>query len=165
MTTHRPRCIGARHAQRKHQRGIAAIEFALVFTLLFLALYGIVTFGAVLYTQQVVARSAEDGARAVLRLGKTVAMNDPRVQEAIYDALASSLITPASVGVGVDQKKDWLRSKMVAPEINTSSPDQITIKVTYPYSKNPVLPNIVPWTSSWMPTNLLGKATAARPAV
>ena len=47
------------------QRGVAAIEFALVFSVLFLAMYGIATFGAVFYIQQVVSRAAEDGARAI----------------------------------------------------------------------------------------------------
>lgn len=153
-----------RHGSRQRQRGLAAVEFALVFTLLFLALYGLVTFGAVLYTQQVVARSAEDGARAVLRLGKTIVANDPRVQEAIYDALASSLITPLTAGTSLDQKKTWLRTKMTPPVVDISSTEQVTIKVTYPYSANSVLPTLVPWTDNWMPSNLSGKAIAARPA-
>ena len=155
-----------RQGFRKQQLGIAAVEFALVFTLLFLALYGLITFGAVLYTQQVVARSAEDGARAVIRLGKSVVANDIRVQEAIYDALAASLITPATMSASLDEKRAWLRTKMAAtpPEINVSSTDRITIKVTYPYRANPLLPTLAPLTDSWMPTNLLGKATTARPA-
>ncbi|RYG05714.1 MAG: pilus assembly protein, partial [Burkholderiales bacterium] len=43
---------------------MAAVEFAAVFLVLFSVLYGITTFGAVLYTQQVVSRAAEEGARA-----------------------------------------------------------------------------------------------------
>ena len=74
MTTHTTHQNRFRNGFRKQQLGIAAVEFALVFTLLFLALYGLITFGAVLYTQQVVARSAEDGARAVIRLGKSLSL-------------------------------------------------------------------------------------------
>ncbi len=39
------------HSHRQ-QRGVAAIEFALVFMVLFSVLYALATFGAVLYTQQ-----------------------------------------------------------------------------------------------------------------
>jgi Flp pilus assembly protein TadG len=150
----------------RQQRGIAAVEFALVFGLLFFALYGIVTFGVVLYTQQVVSRSAEDGARAVLRLGQSVQVNDSRVREVIYDALASALITPPEAGTSIVQKKAWLRTQMESrqpPEITRQSAEQILVKVTYPYSANPVLPRVVPWTGSWdaLPTHWQSNGRAA----
>ncbi|WP_395350193.1 TadE/TadG family type IV pilus assembly protein [Variovorax sp. UC122_21] len=151
----------------RRQRGIAAVEFALVFSLLFFAMYGIVTFGVVLYTQQVVSRSAEDGARAVLRLGQSVQANDSRVQEVIYDALASALITPPEAGTSMAQKKAWLRTQMGSrqpPEITQQSAEQILVRVTYPYSASPVLPRVVPWSNGWMPSLLVGKAIAMRPA-
>lgn len=158
----------ARESARQRQRGIAAVEFALVFALLFIALYGIVTFGVVLYTQQVVSRSAEDGARAVLRLGKSVQANDIRVREVIYDALAAALITPPEAGTTIAQKKAWLRAQMESrqqpPEITLQSAEQMQIKVTYPYAASPVLPRVIPWTDGWMPSQLIGKATAVRRA-
>ena len=49
---------------KSRERGVAAIEFALVFVLLFSVLYALATFGAVFYTQQAVTRAAEEGARA-----------------------------------------------------------------------------------------------------
>ena len=156
---------GLRTSPRR-QRGVAAVEFALVFGLLFFAMYGIVTFGVVLYTQQVVSRSAEDGARAVLRLGQSVQLNDSRVREVVYDALASALITPPEAGTSIAQKKAWLRTQMESrqpPEITQQSAGQFLVKVTYPYSASPVLPRVVPWTDSWMPSQVIGKATVVRP--
>lgn len=156
---------GFRTNPRQRQSGMAAVEFALVFALLFFAMYGIVTFGVVLYTQQVVSRSAEDGARVVLRLGQNVQKDDARVRDAIYDALAATLITPSGAGTSLEQKKEWLRTTMQAqaPEITLQPPEQILVRVTYPYSAVPVLPSAGPWTS-WMPIQIIGKATAMRPA-
>jgi hypothetical protein len=74
----------------RHQRGVAAIEFALVFGVLFLGIYGLVTFSGVLYVQQVVSRAAEDGARASQMLPGSMAPADLQttVRTAIYRSLA-----------------------------------------------------------------------------
>ncbi len=80
---------------KRSQRGIAAIEFALVFSMLLLFLYGIVTFGSVLYTQQAVSRSAEDGARALTSFNGPLtpsAISD--VTGVVYDSLSTSLVGP-----------------------------------------------------------------------
>ncbi|WP_447778611.1 TadE/TadG family type IV pilus assembly protein [Variovorax boronicumulans] len=157
-----------RQTNPRRQHGLAAIEFALVFVILFLALYGIVTFGVILYTQQVVSRSAEDGARAALQLGKSIVVNDPRAQEAIYEALASGLITPTAAGTSLAQKKEWLRmpGNMSPPQIALPpTGTQIVVTVRFPFGTIPVLPTIPAWTNGWIPDQLTGKATAARPAL
>ena len=93
---------GAAH----RQRGIAAIEFALVFMTIFFIIYGLATFGAVLYTQQVVSRAVEDGARAVPRLlSPPVAADDARIKAAVYDSLSAAgqaLIDAANDAGGKD---------------------------------------------------------------
>jgi len=153
-----------RTSPRQQQRGIAAIEFALVFGLLFFALYGVVTFGVMLYTQQVVSRSAEDGARAALRLGQSLQPGDSRVQEAVYDALAFALITPLEAGTSVDQKKAWLRLKMTPPEVTLPSTETVLVTVRYPYGAHSVLPSMASWLDGLTSAQLTGKATAARRA-
>jgi Flp pilus assembly protein TadG len=157
------RLSGGFRPNARQQRGIAAVEFALVFGLLFFALYGIVTFAVMLYTQQVVSRSAEDGARAALRLGQSVQPGDSRVQDAVYEALAFALITPIEAGTGTEQKKDWLRRKMAPPVVALPSGGTVVVTVTYPYGANSILPSITSWLDV---TNaqLTGKATVARPA-
>jgi Flp pilus assembly protein TadG len=148
----------------RRQRGVAAIEFALVFGVLFLGIYGLVTFCGVLYVQQVISRAAEDGARAAqsFRSDTPAADLQTNVRTAVYRSLALSMITPASVGAAPSSKEDWLREKMagIPPEV-TVSLGEVAVKVTYPYRANPLLPP-VPLTGSWMPEQLLGKATAAR---
>lgn len=148
------------------QRGIAAVEFALIFFVLLFGLYGIVTFGVMLYTKQVVSRSAEEGARAALRLGKSVQTNDSRVREAIYDALASALITPTTAGTSIEEKKAWLKRAMTTtpPEITFPSADTVLVKVAYPYAANPIFPPGASWLNGLTNAQLISNATAARPA-
>ncbi|WP_285413418.1 TadE/TadG family type IV pilus assembly protein [Variovorax sp. efr-133-TYG-130] len=146
------------------QSGLAAIEFALVFVVLFLAVYGVASVGAVLYVQQVVSRSAEDGARAALQLSLDVAANDSRVQSAVYQSLASSSITPSAAGSSIASKFAWLKSNVPASliTVDLSIPTQITVRVAYPYGSNPIVPPL-PFTGLAVPTNLRGKATTAKP--
>ena len=151
-------------ARPRRQRGVAAIEFALIFGVLFLGIYGLITFCGVLYVQQAISRAAEDGARAAqtFRSDTPVADVQANARTAIYRSLALSLITPVSEGSALSAKETWIRSKMadLPPEVNLSSAE-IAVKVSYPYRANPLLPPL-PLTASWMPDRLLGKATATR---
>lgn len=160
----RPDQLRLKQGVRRQQRGVAAIEFALVFGVLFLGIYGLITFSGVLYVQQVVARAAEDGARAAqfFRSDTPAADLQANVRTAVYRSLALSMITPASEGSTPTSKEAWIREKMAAtpPEVNLP-PGEIVVKVTYPYRANPLLPPL-PLTQSWMPDLLTGKATAAR---
>ncbi len=149
--------LGQQNARRL-QRGVAAIEFAFVFTALFLFMYGIVTFGAVLYTQQTIARAAEDGARAVLALSSNL---QPDIEAAVYASLASSLVFPPGTGVSRGDRLTWLKQAPVNVSISGST--NATITVSYPYGANPLLPTL-PLASSWLPATLTGKAVVARPS-
>ncbi|MNR27177.1 TadE-like protein [compost metagenome] len=146
------------------QRGVAAIEFALVFSVLFLGIYGLVTFCGVLYVQQVVSRAAEDGARAAQLVGKNIASADlqANIKTAIYRSLALSMITPVAAGSTPASKETWLRTAMAdTPPIVDLPPGEVEVKVSYPYRANPLVPPL-PLTGSWMPDRLSGKARATR---
>ncbi|MEJ1170913.1 TadE/TadG family type IV pilus assembly protein [Variovorax sp. CCNWLW235] len=150
-------------AVARRQRGVAAIEFALVFGVLFLGIYGLVTFCGVLYVQQVISRAAEDGARAAqsFRSDTPAAELQTNVRTAVYRSLALSTITPASAGSAPSSKETWLRAKMdIPPEVDLSA-GEVAVRVSYPYRANPLLPPI-PLTGNWMPDRLVGKATATR---
>jgi len=151
-------------ATPRRQRGVAAIEFALIFGVLFLGIYGLITFCGVFYVQQAISRAAEDGARAAqtFRSDTPVAEVQANARTAIYRSLALSMITPFSAGSLPSSKEAWLRANMadLPPEVNLSSAE-IAVKVSYPYRANPLLPPL-PLTGSWMPDRLLGKATATR---
>lgn len=153
------------------QRGVAAIEFAFVFMALFFVIYGIATFGAVLYTQQVISRAAEDGARAVpMILSPPLADNDPRIEATVRDSLAAALIAPVSANASPESRRSWLADNAtVTTKLTGASgvgPNTTAIvTVTYRYSANRLLPTLpVLDTSRWMPDNLLSRATVAIPS-
>lgn len=139
---------------RHSQRGIAAIEFALVFSMLLLFLYGIVTFGSVLYTQQAVSRSAEDGARALTSFnGPLTASAISDVTGVVYDSLSTSLVGPPEALSSQAQRKLWLQSNLNV----VINPSTGVVRVTYPYSKS----RIINFSEAWVPTNIVGSARIA----
>ncbi|MCT8178323.1 TadE/TadG family type IV pilus assembly protein [Variovorax sp. CY25R-8] len=155
---------------RKRQRGVAAIEFAFVFMMLFFIIYGIATFGAVLYIQQVISRAAEDGARAVpMLLSPPLTANDTRVRDTVYDSLAAALVAPAGSSATPQSRRTWIAANAtvnvtITAAAGASGPSAV-VSVTYPYSANRLLPSLpVLDTSRWMPDNLSSRATAAIPS-
>jgi len=161
------RAGGQHTAARALQRGVAAIEFALVFVVLFSVVYAVATFGAVLYTQQAVTRAAEEGARAVGLLAPAPIAGDTRVKDAVYDALANSLVVPVSANANVASRRSWIVSQ-VSVDVTSGAPSSpgayvsYMVTVTYPYSANRLLPSmLVLDTSRWMPDQLRSRASAA----
>ncbi len=140
------------------QRGVAAIEFAFVFTVLLLVVYGIATFGAVLYIQQVVSRAAEDGARAVTMLPSKLLEDDPRIQEAVYASLAAALIAPSESNGNSADRLAWIKANTEVKVGIVGSDGQVTLSVVYDYSANRILPSLT--ISPWMPDDVVGRATA-----
>lgn len=145
----------ARHSPHtgRRQRGIAAIEFALVFMLLFIALYGVVTFGAIFYTQQVISRAAEDGARAARLLPQPPSLAS--VCQAVSNSLASSLVPPLTCPSSA--------SDLTSVSLTGCSPADAScaVTVTYRYGDNPILPLVSLFDTSWVPPKLQSRATVA----
>jgi len=151
---------------RSRERGVAAIEFALVFVVLFSVLYALATFGAVLYTQQSVTRASEEGARAVGLLTPAPTAADQRVKDAVYDSLAQSLVVPVSASTSVTTRRNWIVSNVTVDVTRTdpSAPGayiRYVVTVTYPYSANQLLP-AMPIVGQWvLPNQLRSRTTAA----
>lgn len=150
-----------RHARfRAHsrpQRGVAAIEFGIVLTALIVFLYGIATFGFVFYTQQTLARAAEDGARSIFALSST---SQTDIENAVYASLLDSLIFPAGIDSSRNGRLVWLKQAPVSITIDRQT--KITIKVSYPYAAYPAIPNMLP-ANSWVPSTLIGTAIIGNP--
>ncbi|PIF74958.1 Flp pilus assembly protein TadG [Variovorax sp. 54] len=142
------------------QRGVAAIEFALVFSMLILVLYGIATFGAVLYIQQAIARAAEDGAR-VASMRPTSTELQQNIIDVVRDSLAESLVVPSLQNANTAARRTWIANNV---GVTVDLPGtQVVVKVKYPYGANRLLPTIpLVDTSRWMPSELKTQATAAR---
>jgi len=159
------------HPAAKGQRGIAAIEFAFVFMALFFVIYGVATFGAVLYTQQVISRAAEDGARAVpMILSPPLTDDDARIEATVRDSLAAALISPASANATPGSRRIWIANNTIVktkvlPGTGSGPNTTAIVTVTYRYSANRLLPTLpVLDTSRWMPDDLLSRATVAIPS-
>ena len=75
--------------RRRHERGAAAVEMAILLPLLVLVLGGIIDFGRALYTQNIATNAAREGAR-MRALGYTTTQADARVASAMVGYSAAS---------------------------------------------------------------------------
>lgn len=139
-------------ANRRRASGVAAIEFAIVFPLLFAVVLGIVYYGMVLALQQVLTRAAEEGARAALRYplasnGGTLATTlDQRVVAA---DLAARNTLPPNIA-------DRVAAGSLAQAVACSAPPGTQcVRVTLNLSTQTILP-VVPFVP--VPASLTGIA-------
>lgn len=144
---------------QKMQSGLAAIEFAFVFPVFFMLLYGIITYSLIFVVQQSLTLAAEEGARAALR----------------YVAVSTVPVTPDPRGVTAcavaKQAVSWLSSTVVGcvptvipncfvPAAPAAAVTCVKVTVTYPYSTNPLVPLLLGRIMSVaVPTTLGSSAT------
>jgi len=145
------------------QRGMAAIEFALVSGVFFLMFYFVVTYGAVFVVQQSLSRAATEGARALLT-SEFSPSSAPGLR-------VSSMIAPEQLGKDAAARVvTWLsdfrqtRSQPAIAPVVTAAPSCAagmacrTVTVSYPnYSSYPLIPSLLP--ASAMPQSLSASAT------
>lgn len=157
------------------QSGAAAVEFALAFPVMFLMLYGLVTFGAVLYTQQAVSRAVNDAARtvALLPIPSSGSRDYTPVKTEVIESLAGTAIAPSPNNGTLTLRRAWLeahvRSRITVLEsacIGASGGTCATITLSFPYGDadgTRLLPSIsIPTLGNsepWMPDFLLSAAT------
>lgn len=83
---------------RKNRRGAAAVEFAVVATLFFLLVFGMIEFGRMVMVQQIITNGSREGARiAVLEGAKT-----DQVESAVSKYLTKASILGGIVSVSPD---------------------------------------------------------------
>jgi Flp pilus assembly protein TadG len=138
------------------QRGVAALEFALVAMVLFLFLYIIATFGAVFYTQQALSRSAADGALAISASSQTYTPS--AIQQVVWRSLARSLVTPVGTGTTEAAKMTWVSANVTVTVPPPPGSGNVVLTVSYPYGSNALLPSLPGLT---VPQTLIGQATVA----
>ncbi len=113
------------YGERKHrvgEHGTSAVEFALVATVLFFLLLGIIEIGRALYLQHAVTAAAHEVARAVAGTPDLTEGELKQIVAARAPALDSSKVT-------IQVQKD-------------SKHRRVTVTVSYPYE--PIVPFIVP---------------------
>jgi Flp pilus assembly protein TadG len=136
------------------QRGVAAIEFALVFPVFFMLLYGIITYVLIFLAQQSLALAAEEGARAALRYTTadrgTIGCNTATqlIKWLGSDAGGNPIATCTPIGP-------------VACAFPAGTTAQcITVKIIYPYSSKPLVPLLLgPLMNVAIPAKLASSAT------
>lgn len=161
-------------SSRRLPAGAAAVEFAISFPLLFLMLYGLLTFGAAFYTQLAVSRAVADGARAVPQMANlTAAERENGVKTQVIESLANTPIMPGTSNGTLALRRAWLeanvRSRIAVQEAactGSSGGTCATVTLSFPYGSGDgtrLLPGIgipgIGGTESWMPDTLFSAAT------
>lgn len=127
--------IARRARPRRDQSGTALLEFALVAPIFFFVLYALVVFGMALALKQSVTNAASEGARSTIGVVDDPATPvDERVQSATNAVLGRMGMLSAS------QKASLTITPTIATCVSGTG-TCITVKVSYPYDANPLVPS------------------------
>lgn len=140
------RCYPTR---RNRQRGIAAIEFALVAMLFVLMLFGLSIFGQSFNTKQVLSRAATDGARAVslVAADQNLTQMESAVRSVVVNSLLESDIAPKTLTIPPGgnlrtAQYDWLNNpqnllvRVQQPAVACTSECYHRVEVGFNYNQN-----------------------------
>jgi len=136
-----------RHVRR--EKGTAAIEFALVFVLFFMVMYGLVAFGLVFAVKHTITQAANEGARAAV---KDVGGLDARIAQAKVSATKAVA---------------WLGARAPVPQVTSSACAPfvcLEVVLVYNYAANPIVPSL-PGLGVTLPATLTGRAIVQLDAV
>jgi len=98
----------------RQKRGQSVVEFALVFPLILLVLFGITEFGRAWATQNVLSSAAREGARIAIVTAPDIAMVNSRVNA----VCAAAGITPTSINVTTPDPLDPERRVTITVNCN-----------------------------------------------
>lgn len=144
--------------RRTAQRGVAAIEFAIIFVLLFAIFYALVSYTFPLFIVQSLNHAAAQGARAALSV-------DTSTDTATYQTNVTKV-----VNIEITQQLTYLPSTITSNltheiKFNTPNAGDLTVVISYPnYKTNPMVPAItlpVIGTVPQVPDSLSASATIA----
>ena len=142
------------------QKGVAAIEFALIFPVLFLMLYGLLSYSLIFAMQHSLSLAAAEGGRAAVRFVSKSDDISVRVNAACR-AAQNALSWMASIGIPSQCTGNANSAVSISilekPCPSTASSSAVSsvrcidISAIYAYSANPLIPKIVP-----VPSKLTG---------
>lgn len=137
------------------QRGVYAVEFAMVFLIFFSLLYGIITYGILFAFRLGLQNAAEDGARAALRYQSTFAQ---RATQAETIATKSSSWMPVVVAPTVRATVcGVVTNNCGTPTCGTAWNDRCQMVVTVTTTNMQQL--LPPFPSFAIPNQIVGKAS------
>lgn len=127
-------------ATGKTQRGVAAIEFALVFPVFFMLLYGILTYCLIFVAQQSLALAAEEGARAALRYAATPAARGTTACAVATQAVGWLGSANISCTAAVTPTCSVPPAVPAVACVAAGAAYPIKVTVSYPYGTQPLVP-------------------------
>jgi Flp pilus assembly protein TadG len=107
----------------KNQRGATAVEFAIVFPLLILLLFGIIEFSVILYDKAMITNASREGARAGI-VSQLVRVSDTQVQGVVDNYCRLYLISFRSGAAPVT----------TVTRTGSTFGSELSVTVTYTYS-------------------------------
>lgn len=85
----------------RNERGSTAVEFALILPILLALVFGMIDFGRMLYTKEVLNNAVREGARVGIKL-KTIPVTDPQITTQVNTVIDGSQLadsTKATVAI------------------------------------------------------------------
>ena len=107
----------------KNQRGATAVEFAIVFPLLILLLFGIIEFSVILYDKAMITNASREGARAGI-VSQLVRVSDTQIQGVVDNYCRLYLISFRSGAAPVT----------TVTRTGSTFGSDLSVTVTYTYS-------------------------------
>lgn len=107
----------------KNQKGIAAVEFALVLPILVLLIFGIIEFSLILYDKAVITNASREGARAGI-VDQVPSMTSDQITSVVNNYCQQYLITFAS----------GASPQTTVTGTGGSYGSNLTVQVSYPYT-------------------------------
>jgi Flp pilus assembly protein TadG len=121
----------------KSEKGVSAVEFALIAPLLFVLTFGIIEFSLLLFDKAVVTNASREGARAAIvfhtdSTGKYEPISETVVREVVKNYTDKYLISLG--GAGVLDTSIAYTAKEGGPATAGESGGDVLVTVTYPYT-------------------------------
>jgi Flp pilus assembly protein TadG len=113
-------------------KGVAAVEFAIVLPVLILFLFGIIEFGILFYDKAVITNASREGARAGIVYNYPAPVTEAEIEQVVRNYCADYLITFATTP-SLTIASNWT---------GYEAGDTLAVTVTYDYQFL-VLPNFV----------------------
>lgn len=110
------------------QKGVAAVEFAIILPVLVMLLFGIIEFGIILYDKAMITNASREGARAGIVFVQDGMISDEEIRSVVNNYCSGHLVTfgeDSTIGITI-----------------TRAGGNLTVNVTYTYDYL-VLPNFV----------------------
>lgn len=149
----RPATPPSGSATRHRQRGVYALEWAIVFVVFFMILYAIVSFGLGFLVRESMQWAVEDGARAALQFQPSREARKLRAQKVVESNLNW---LPTELKDTIDGNFSFMVCRpndstsctaSMAPEamacdIDTDKPCMLQVRLTLPYARHAFTPSL-----------------------